>query len=286
MRKGIILAGGNATRLKPLTNIISKQLLPIYDKPMIYYPLSVLMLSNIKDILIISSKEFLKLFKNLLGNGKKLGIKISYKIQKKPSGIAESLILAEDFLENKACTLILGDNIFFGNQLSKKLLNANQSKKNTIFLYPVSNPQDFGIAEIKKSKISSITEKPKNYISNMAIVGLYFFDKNASKYAKEIKPSNRNELEITDLIKIYHYKKLLNFEILGRGFAWLDTGTFDRLIEASNFVKTIQSQQGFYIACPEEIAIQKKWATKKKMLENIKGYEKSEYYQYIRKLCK
>lgn len=286
MRKGIILAGGNATRLRPLTNIISKQLLPIYDKPMIYYPLSILMLSGIRDILIISNAEYIQLFKSLLGDGKYLGIKLSYKIQKKPRGIAESLILAESFLKNKPCALILGDNIFFGSNLSYKLLAANKKQKNTIFLYPVSNPEEFGVVRIEKSKIISIVEKPKKYISNLAITGLYFFDEFAPKFAKKIKPSKRNELEITDLIKIYHKYKSLNFEILGRGFSWLDTGTFDRLIDASNFVKTIQKQQGLYISCLEEIAINNKWVTKKQILKGIKKTNCSDYYNYIGKICK
>lgn len=285
MRKGIILAGGNATRLKPITNVISKHLLPIYDKPMIYYPLSILMLSGIRDILIISNPEYIHFFNNLLGNGEHLGIKISYKVQKKPSGIAESFILAEDFLQNKPSALILGDNIFFGNQLSDKLLKASKNKKNTIFLYPVANPQEFGVAEIKNSKINSIKEKPKKFISNLAITGLYFFDGNAPKFAKKIQPSNRNELEITDIIEIYKKKGSLNFEILGRGFSWLDTGTFDRLIDASNFVKTIQSQQGFYISCLEEIAINNKWVTKKEMHKTIKNFYNSDYYNYIKKIC-
>lgn len=250
--KGIILAGGDGTRLLPMTSLISKQLLPVYNKPMIYYPLSVLIQSNIKEILIITKPDEKENFKKLIGDGKKWGVSIDYLIQEKPSGIAESLIIAEDWLKNSRTLLILGDNLFFGQGLKKLLKKVFKKKVGaTIFGYKVSDPERYGVINFNKDKkVKSIVEKPKNPKSNWAITGLYYYDQNAPKLAKNLKPSKRGELEITDLNKEYLKKDLLDIELLGQGFAWLDTGTPDALLEASNFVKIIETRQGIPIGDP------------------------------------
>tara|TARA_B100000900_G_scaffold410599_1_gene428684 strand:- start:859 stop:1632 length:774 start_codon:yes stop_codon:yes gene_type:complete len=250
--KGIILAGGDGTRLLPMTSLISKQLLPVYNKPMIYYPLSVLIQSNIKEILIITKPDEKENFKKLIGDGKKWGVSIDYLIQEKPSGIAESLIIAEDWLKNSRTLLILGDNLFFGQGLKKLLKKVFKKKVGaTIFGYKVSDPERYGVINFNKDKkVKSIVEKPKNPKSNWAITGLYYYDENAPKLAKNLKPSKRGELEITDLNKEYLKKDLLDIELLGQGFAWLDTGTPDALLEASNFVKIIETRQGIPIGDP------------------------------------
>ncbi len=286
-RRGIILAGGSGTRLYPSTVTISKQLLPVYDKPMIYYPLTTLMLSDIKDILIISTTEDIKLFKNLLKDGSQWGINLQYEIQKKPEGLAQSLIIAEKFLDGNPSVLILGDNIFYGAQLTELLKNANAKTHGaSIFAYRVRDPQRYGVVLFnKKEHVLSIEEKPKNPKSDYAITGLYFYDENASKYAKSLKPSKRGELEITDLNKIYMKKKKLSVNILSRGSAWLDTGTHQSLLEASTFVSVFEERQGIKIACPEEIAFNKKWITKNQLIK-IAKHIKSEYGSYLKSLTK
>jgi len=284
MRKGIILAGGSGTRLYPSTLQISKHLLPIYDKPMIYYALSVLILANIKEILIITKKEDLNLYKKTFHNGEQYGIKITYEIQNKPSGIAESLIIAEKFLSGKKSLLILGDNLFYGNGLEKKLITASKKSGATIFIHPVFNPQDYGIVQLDKKKIINIEEKPKSSKSRMAVTGLYFFDENGPKYAKKLKPSARGELEITDLNKIYLSNKSLSYEILGRGYAWFDAGTHQGLLDASQFVKVMQERQGYLISCIEEISLKKKFISKDRLKKFIKIYKNSSYGNYIESL--
>lgn len=285
--KGIILAGGKNTRLKPLTNAITKQLLPIYNKPMIFYPLSTLMLAGIKDILIISNPGDIELIKNLLGKGLQLGINISYELQKKPDGIAQALKIGKKFIDNKPVTLILGDNLFFGSNLGfniKKAIKKNEGA--TIFAYNVYDPSMYGVVKLSKNgKPLSIIEKPKRFISNYAITGLYIYDKYASKYVSKIKKSKRNELEITDLNKIYLKNKNLNVNILNRGSAWLDMGTFDSLSNASEFVKTIETRQGFMISCPEEIAWRNSWINNSQLLK-ISKYYKNNYGTYLEKLVK
>ena len=267
--KGIILAGGSGTRLKPITNIISKQLLPVYNKPMIYYPLSVLMLAGIRDILIITTKENINHFKGLLHSGRKLGINLSYKIQKKPNGIAEAFIIGQQFIGKSNVCLILGDNVLYGQGLKAFLKNAmTRSKGSTIFGYPVKDPSRFGIVELdKNNRIKKIVEKPKNSKSNLAIIGLYFYDNSVVKLTKKIKKSHRGELEITDLNKLYHQNSNLNIEIFGRGFAWLDTGTYESLIDASNFIYVAEKRQGLQIACIEEIAYNNGWISKRTLLK-------------------
>ena len=254
--RGIILSGGYGTRLYPSTISISKQIIPLYDKPMIYYPLSVLMLSGIKEIMIISSKEHLNLFKKQFGNGHQLGITIEYAAQTKPNGIPESFIIAEDFINKSPITLILGDNFFYGQKLGS-LLQASYSLKRgaNIFLHQVNNPKEYGVVKLSsKNNIQAIYEKPKKYISNYAITGLYVFDKNVVDYTKKLKFSKRKELEITDLIKIYLKNNLLNYNLLGRGYTWFDAGTHDSLLLASQFIKAIEERQGFKIGCIEEIS--------------------------------
>ena len=266
-RKAIILAGGKGTRLYPSTLSISKQILPIYDKPMIYYAISVVMLSNIKEILIISSSRDLILFKNLLGDGSQWGLNFKYEIQAKPHGIAQALLIARDFLQGSPSMLILGDNLFYGANFSKKLIDAStRNEVSTIFSYTVNNPERYGVIEYDyQGKIKSIKEKPLKPKSNSVVTGLYFFDKNATNYAQEIKFSKRKELEITDLINIYLSKNELIEEKLTRGFTWLDTGTHEALLDAQLFVQTIEKRQGIKIACPEEIAYSKKWITKEQL---------------------
>lgn len=285
--KGIILAGGSGTRLYPLTMVTSKQLLPIYDKPMIYYPLSTLMLAGIDDILIISTPVDLPNFKKLLGDGSQYGVKLSYKEQPSPDGLAQAFIIGEEFIGDDMCAMVLGDNIFYGAGFGKILVqakeNAEKNHRATVFGYHVEDPERFGIVEFDKTgKVLSVEEKPAQPKSNWAITGLYFYDNRCIEYAKNQKPSKRGELEITDLNRVYLEKGELDVKLLGRGFAWLDTGTMDSLIEAADFVKTIQTQQGIRISAPEEIAFRKGWIDKDKLIQSANLYGKSTYGQYLR----
>lgn len=282
--KGIILAGGSGTRLYPLTKVISKQLMSVYDKPMIYYPLSTLMLAGIKDILVITTPRDSESFQNLLGDGSQWGgIKISYKVQPSPDGLAQAFIIGEEFINGEGCALILGDNIFYGHDLSKLVKIATQKENGaTIFAYYVKDPERYGIVEFDKNrKAISLEEKPEKPKSNFAVTGLYFYDKNVVEYAKSIKPSARGELEITDLNKIYLEKGNLNVETLGRGYAWLDTGTHESLLQAASFVETVQDRQGLKIACPEEIAYNLGYINKEQLKELAKPLAKNEYGQYL-----
>ena len=285
IKKGIILAGGMGTRMSPLTKAVNKQLLPIYDKPLIFYPLSILMLAKIKNILIIVNKGQLSQYKMLLGDGKKLGVKISYIEQDKPRGLPDAFILGENFIKKDNVAMILGDNFFYGQSLSKMLIRCVKIKNGAkIILHKVLEPQKFGVAKIKKNKISSIKEKPKKFFSDLAITGLYFFDKNVVKYSKELKPSKRNELEITDLLNKYRKKNKLSAEFIGRGGAWLDTGSIEDFYKTSNFVSAIENQQGFKIACLEEISLNNNWITKKEVLRSIKFYGNCQYSNYLKKI--
>ena len=288
--KGIVLAGGSGTRLYPLTMITSKQLLPIYDKPMIYYPLSTLMLAGIKDILIISTPRDLPNFKNLLGDGSAFGLNLSYKEQPSPDGLAQAFILGEEFIGDDSCAMVLGDNIFYGNGFSRILReavkNAEENKRASVFGYYVEDPERFGVVEFDESgKVISVEEKPKNPKSNYAITGLYFYDNRVVKYAKEMKPSARGELEITDLNRVFLELGDLDVKLLGRGFAWLDTGTMDSLIEAGQFVQMVEKRQGIKISAIEEIAYKNGWITKEKLLESAERYGKSTYGQHLRKVA-
>lgn len=288
--KGIILAGGSGTRLYPLTMVTSKQLLPIYDKPMIYYPLSTLMLAGIKDILIISTPTDLPNFERLLGNGSQYGITLSYKVQPSPDGLAQAFTLGEEFIGDDCCAMVLGDNIFYGAGFGKILEAAKENAENnhraTVFAYHVNDPERFGIVEFDKgSKVLSIEEKPQKPKSNWAVTGLYFYDNRCIEYAKKQKPSARGELEITDLNKVYLENGELDVKLLGRGFAWLDTGTMDSLIDAADFVKTIQNQQGIRISAPEEIAYRKGMISKEKLAEAAEKYGKSDYGKYLKKVA-
>lgn len=284
--KGIILAGGSGTRLYPLTKVTSKQLLPIYDKPMIYYPLSTLMLAGIRDILIISTPSDTPKFKDLLGDGSNFGINLSYAVQKKPEGLAQAFLIGEDFIGNDTCAMILGDNIFYGGWFRKYLNDAVRDAENgkaTIFGYYVSDPERFGIVEFDKEKnVISVEEKPKKPKSNYCITGLYFYDNRVVEMAKKVKPSFRGELEITDLNRMYLNENDLKVQILGRGFAWLDTGTTESLMDAALFIQTIQKRQGVVISAPEEIAYHEKWISKKKLLHLADLYGKSPYGQHLK----
>ena len=280
--KGIVLAGGSGTRLYPITKGISKQLLPIYDKPMIYYPISVLMLSGIKDILIITTPHDLSSYKRLLGNGDKFGISIEYEVQNKPNGLAEAFIIGEEFIGDDNVALILGDNIFYGQSFTKKLLNSIENNSGaTIFAYRVKNPSDYGVVAFENKKAISIEEKPSNPKSNYAVTGLYFYNNKVIEIAKSIKPSDRGELEITDINREYLNHNDLDVEVLGRGFAWLDTGTHHSLIEAGKFIELLEVRQGLKIACLEEIAFKKKWIDKSQLVEAIKEHKNNSYGQYL-----
>ena len=288
IKKGIILAGGMGTRMSPLTKAVNKQLLPIYDKPLIYYPLSLLMLAKIKNILIIVNKGQVSQFKKILPNGNNLGIKITYKEQDKPRGLPDAFILGEKFIEKDNVALILGDNFFYGQNIRSMLLKCTKLKKGAkILIHPVSNPELYGVAKLNnKKRIIALKEKPKKYISNFAVTGLYFFDNKVVNYAKKLKPSKRNELEIIDLLKKYKNSKNLYADYVGRGGAWLDTGSIDDFYKASSFVSAIESRQGLKIACLEEIAQNNKWIGKKEIINSIKFYGKCEYSNYLNKLIK
>lgn len=286
--KGIILAGGSGTRLYPLTKSISKQIMPIYDKPMIYYPLSVLMLANIREILIISTERDLPVFRELLGDGSDFGVRLEYKVQEKPNGLAEAFLIGEEFVGSDNVALILGDNIFFGSGFSGLLEEAGKITEGAvIFGYPVKDPTSYGVVEFDQNgKAISLEEKPKVPKSNFAIPGLYFYDNTVVEKAKNVKPSSRGELEITTINEMYLNEKNLNVKILGRGIAWLDTGTHEALLEAANFVEAIQKRQGFYIACIEEIAYKKGWIDNKKLDELAETLQKTEYGKYLKELKK
>ena len=285
--KGIILAGGAGTRLYPLTMVTSKQLLPVYDKPMIYYPLSTLMLAGIQDILIISTPEDTPRFENLLGDGSQFGVKLSYCVQPSPDGLAQAFLLGEEFIGDEACAMVLGDNIFYGNGFGRILRgaveNAEQNSRATVFGYYVSDPERFGIVEFDADgRVLSVEEKPKNPKSNYAITGLYFYPKGVSAMAHEVKPSARGELEITTLNDMYLQKGDLDVQLLGRGFAWLDTGTMDSLLEAADFVQMVEKRQGIKISAPEEIAFKNGWISRDKLLESAERYGKSPYGQHLK----
>lgn len=289
--KGIILAGGSGTRLYPLTKVTSKQLLPVYDKPMIYYPLSTLMLAGIQDILIISTPTDLPNFERLLGSGEQFGIHLSYKVQEKPNGLAQAFVLGEEFIGNEDVCLILGDNIFYGNGFGTMLRNAVNNtvtrKHATVFGKYVNDPERFGVAEFDEDgKVISLEEKPKEPKSNYAVVGLYFYDHRVVEYAKKLKPSARGEYEITDLNRIYLKKEELDCQVFGRGFAWLDTGTMDSLAEAGNYVKLVEEVQGIKISVPEEIAYYNKWIDEKTLLDAAEAYGKSPYGDHLKNIAK
>ena len=286
MRKGIILAGGSGTRLYPLTKVVSKQLMPIYDKPMVYYPLATLMQAGIKDILVISTPEEIHRFENLLGNGDSFGVSISYAEQPSPDGLAQAFIIAEDFLAGGAAALVLGDNMFYGHDLTKSLTNAcQQPSGGTVFGYHVANPRSYGVVEFDKAGVAiSIEEKPVDPKSNYAVPGLYFFDHRVVEFAKNVKPSGRGELEITDVIDQYLQAGELKVEIMGRGTAWLDTGTHDDLLAAANFIATIEKRQGLKVNCPEEVAYRHGWITADKLKEIAEPLRKSGYGEYLLKL--
>jgi glucose-1-phosphate thymidylyltransferase len=286
IKKGIVLAGGYGTRMSPLTKAVNKQLLPIYDKPLIYYPLSILMLAKIKDILIIVNRSQLTQFKKILPEGKNLGIKITYAEQKYPRGLPEAFIIGEKFIGSNNVAMILGDNFFYGQNLTKKLKECTKLKTGAkIFIHPVSDPSHYGVVKInQKNKILKIIEKPKKYLSNLAITGLYFFDNNVIKYASNLKPSKRNEIEIVDLLKKYNSKNKLSAEWIGRGGAWLDTGSVKDFYEASGFVAALENRQGLKIACLEEISLSNRWIGKEQIKSAIKFYGKCDYSNYLKKL--
>ena len=286
IKKGIILAGGKGSRMSPLTKAVNKQLLPIYDKPLIFYPLSILMLANIKDILIIVNKGQLSQYKKILPNGKNLGIKITYLEQDKPRGLPDAFVIGEKFIEKQNVAMILGDNFFYGQNLTSQLLKNTKLKKGAkVVLHKVSKPELFGVAKINKyNKIVSIKEKPKRYLSDLAITGLYFFDNNVVKYAKKLKPSKRGEVEIVDLLNFYKSKNQLSADLIGRGGAWLDTGSIEDFYKTSAFVSAVENRQGFKIACLEEISLNKGWISKKTIEDSIKFYGNCEYSNYLKKL--
>jgi len=288
IKKGIILAGGKGSRMSPLTKAVNKQLLPIFDKPLIYYPLSILMLAKIRDILIIVNKGQIDQFKQLIPDGKNLGIRINYLEQEEPRGLPEAFILGEKFIKNDKVALILGDNFFYGQNFSRILKNfTSNNRGSTILLHKVKKPELYGVAKINTSRrVIKIAEKPKKFLSDLAITGLYFFDNNVVKYSKKLKPSKRGELEITDLLKIYLKKNNLKAEFLGRGGAWLDTGSVENFFNASVFVSTIENRQGFKIACIEEISLNNKWISKKEIINSINFYGKCSYSQYLENLIK
>ena len=288
IKKGIILAGGTGSRMSPLTKAVNKQLLPLYDKPLFFYPLSILMLAKIKNILIIVNKGQTEQFKKILPNGENLGIKIQYLEQDKPRGLPDAFKIGEKFIQNSPVSLILGDNFFYGQSLTKKLINCTKLKSGArIFLHPVKNPSQFGIATInKKNKITKIVEKPKKSYSNLAVTGLYFFDNNVVKYSKSLKPSKRNELEIVDLLNKYKKNNALSSETIGRGGAWLDTGSIKNFFNTSNFISTIEERQSFKIGCIEEIAFNNKWINKKKIRRAISFYGNCEYSKYLKDIIK
>jgi len=281
--KGIVLAGGSGTRLYPLTLSLSKQLLPIYDKPMIFYPISVLMLAGIREILIVTTVESLSNFRNLLGTGKDFGVEFTYVVQEKPEGIAQALVLAESFLAGDNCCLVLGDNIFYGQHFVERLNQATQVEKGcTVFAYHVTNPERFGVVEFDPElKVLSIEEKPQQPKSNYVVTGLYFFDNRSVTLAKNLSPSKRGEFEITDVIRSYINSNNLNVSLLGRGFAWLDTGTYDSLLDAGQFVETIEKRQGLKIACLEEIAYRKGWLSKEQIVTRAKLFKQNDYGKYL-----
>ncbi|EHZ7120562.1 glucose-1-phosphate thymidylyltransferase RfbA [Vibrio vulnificus] len=286
MRKGIILAGGSGTRLYPLTTVVSKQLMPVYDKPMVYYPLATLMQAGIKEILVISTPAELPRFESLLGDGSKFGVSISYKVQPSPDGLAQAFILAEEFLDGSACALVLGDNLFYGHNLTKSLQSVNKSTDEaTIFGYHVANPKAYGVVEFdENNSVVSIEEKPQNPKSNYAVPGLYFFDADVVEVAKKVRPSARGELEITDVIQHYLDAGKLKVEIMGRGAAWLDTGTHDDLLSAANFIATVEKRQGLKINCPEEVAYRNGWLSREQLLDIAEPLRKSGYGEYLLKL--
>jgi glucose-1-phosphate thymidylyltransferase len=286
IKKGIILAGGLGTRMSPLTKAVNKQLLPIYDKPLIFYPLSILMLSKIKDILIIVNKGQLEQYKKIIPNGNNLGIKITYKEQATPKGLPDAFILGENFIGKNNVALILGDNFFYGQKLTEMLLESSKLKKGAkVILHKVSKPELYGVAKVNKfKKITAINEKPKKFISDLAITGLYYFDNKVVKYAKNLRPSKRGELEITDLLKKYQSNNNLKAEYIGRGGAWLDTGSIEDFYKTSLFVSTIENRQGFKIACIEEIAYLNKWINKNSVKKSIKFYGNCEYSNYLKKI--
>ena len=287
--KGIILAGGSGTRLYPITKVTSKQLLPIYDKPMIFYPLSTLMLAGIRDILIISTPSDTPRFQELLGDGSSLGIHLSYAVQESPDGLAQAFLIGEEFIGNEPCAMVLGDNIFYGGWFRKNLFDAVRNAeigKATVFGYFVQDPERFGIVEFdEKRNVLSVEEKPEHPKSNYAITGLYFYPSGVSEIAKNVKSSARGELEITDLNRLYLEQDSLKVQILGRGFAWLDTGTMESLMEAAEFVQTIQNRQGVVISAPEEIAYHEKWISKEQLLRTAELYGKSPYGEHLRRVA-
>ena len=285
IKKGIILAGGMGTRMSPITKAVNKQLLPIYDKPLIFYPLSILMLAKIKNILIIVNKGQLGQYKKIIPDGKRFGIKISFLEQDKPRGLPDAFILGENFIKKDNVAMILGDNFFYGQSLSKMLNHCTKIKNGAkVVLHRVINPENFGVAVVKGKKIISIKEKPKKFISNLAITGLYFLDNKVVKFAKQLKPSKRNELEIVDLLNKYKKQNKLSAEFLGRGGAWLDTGSIEDFYKTTNFVSAIENQQGFKIACLEEIALNNKWIKKRDVFKAIKFYGNCEYSKYLKKI--